>query len=68
MCIIHIMDSRQIIKKLKADGFELARVKGSHHQYVKGNLRVTVIHPKKDFADKTLRSMYRQAGWKWPPK
>ncbi|RLC28426.1 MAG: toxin HicA, partial [Deltaproteobacteria bacterium] len=26
---------------------------------------VTVPHPKRDFPIGTLRSIYRQAGWKW---
>ncbi len=41
--------SRQIIKKLKSDGWHLVGVTGSHHQFRhpdrKG--RVTVPHPKR---------------------
>lgn len=62
------MDSKQIIKRLKADGFTLARTKGSHQQWVKGNRRVTVKHPAKDYPKGTLKSMHQQAGWKWPPR
>jgi len=33
MVIITTMNSRQIIKQLEAEGWFLARVKGSHHQF-----------------------------------
>ncbi|MEI6674137.1 MAG: type II toxin-antitoxin system HicA family toxin [Verrucomicrobiota bacterium] len=61
--------SRGIISKLKADGWELANVRGSHHQYKhhQRSGRVTVPHPKKDFPRGTLRSIFHQAGWPWPP-
>ena len=63
------MTSRDIIARLKAEGWELADVRGSHHQY-KHPLRsgrVTVPHLKKEFPKGTLRSLFRQAGWPWPP-
>ena len=61
--------SRDIITRLKANGWELANVRGSHHQYKhpQQSGRVTVPHPKKDFPRGTLRSIFRQAGWPWPP-
>ena len=61
------MDSREIIHLLEQDGWYLVHCKGSHHQFrhpVKPG-RVTVIHPKKDFARKTLESMERQSGLKF---
>jgi predicted RNA binding protein YcfA (HicA-like mRNA interferase family) len=60
------MNSRGIIKKLKDDGWFLHHVKGDHHQFkhpVKSG-KITVPHPSKDIAMGTLRSIYRQAGWK----
>jgi predicted RNA binding protein YcfA (HicA-like mRNA interferase family) len=48
--IITTMNSKQIIKQLEADGWILARVKGSHHQFkhpAKPGL-VTVKHPDSD--------------------
>ena len=58
------MDSREIIRLLEADGWYLTHARGSHHQFrhpeKKG--KVTVIHPKKDFARKTLASMEKQSG------
>jgi len=58
------MNSREIIKRIKADGwFEVAQ-KGSHRQFKhptkKG--RVTVPHPKKDIPKGTRRSIERQSG------
>jgi len=59
------MNSSEIIKRLKKDGWVLGNVRGSHHQYKhpdkKG--RVTVTHPKKDIPTGTYRSICKQAGW-----
>jgi predicted RNA binding protein YcfA (HicA-like mRNA interferase family) len=60
------MTSRDIIEALKADGWYLARSKGSHHHYAhptKPGL-VTVPHPKKDIPKGTQKSIERQAGIK----
>lgn len=64
------MKSRDIIKRLKADGWTLVRVKGDHHHFKKAGYAhlVTVPHPNKDIATGTLRSIFRQAGWDWPPQ
>lgn len=60
------MKSADVIKRLKRDGWELVRVKGSHHQFKKsGHGLVTVPHPKSEIPLPTLRSIYRQAGWTW---
>lgn len=60
------MNSRELIKKLENEGWELVAVRGSHHQFKhptkKG--RVTVPHPKKDLPKGTIRSIYKQAGMK----
>ena len=57
------MNSRELIKLLKADGwFEVAQV-GSHKQFkhaVKAG-RVTVPHPKRDIPPGTLKSIEKQA-------
>ena len=49
------MNSKQVIKWLEADGWLLARVKGSHHQFK---------HPDGDIPKGTLNSIKKQAGWK----
>ncbi|MEL7083866.1 MAG: type II toxin-antitoxin system HicA family toxin [Cyanobacteria bacterium J06597_1] len=55
--------------RLKQEDWELVNVRGSHqnfkHPQLKG--RVTVPHPKKDLPVGTLRSIFKQAGWDWPP-
>ena len=56
--------SREILKRLRADGWVLAAVSGSHHQFkhpVKPG-KVTVPHPRKDLSPGTVRSILRQAG------
>jgi predicted RNA binding protein YcfA (HicA-like mRNA interferase family) len=65
--IIPTMKSSEVIKRLEADGWYLARVKGSHHHFKhpKKPGLVTVPHPSKDIVTGTLRSIFRQAGWPW---
>jgi predicted RNA binding protein YcfA (HicA-like mRNA interferase family) len=60
------MDSREVLKRLKSDGwFEVAQ-KGSHlqlkHPHKSG--RVTLPHPKRDLATGTLASIEKQSGLK----
>jgi predicted RNA binding protein YcfA (HicA-like mRNA interferase family) len=62
------MNSRDVIRRLEAEGWVLARTKGSHRQYrhpTKPGL-VTVPHPKRDLPIGTLRSIVKQAGWSKP--
>ncbi|XXK32904.1 type II toxin-antitoxin system HicA family toxin [Rhodobacteraceae bacterium nBUS_24] len=40
-------DTKKIIKRLKREGWTLRNVKGSHHQFVKDENRLTIPHPKK---------------------
>jgi predicted RNA binding protein YcfA (HicA-like mRNA interferase family) len=62
------MKSRDVIARLKEEGWILVNTRGSHQQFKhptkKG--RVTVPHPKKDLPTGTLKSIYKQAGWTWP--
>tara|TARA_R110002124_G_scaffold89513_1_gene228773 strand:- start:2685 stop:2870 length:186 start_codon:yes stop_codon:yes gene_type:complete len=57
------MNSREVLKRLKANGWEVVAQKGSHvqlkHPVKKG--RVTVPHPKRDLPKGTLKSIERQA-------
>jgi len=58
------MDSRKLIAEIRADGWKLIRVNGSHHHFIhptKSGL-VTVPHPKKDLPIKTVKSIRKQAG------
>ena len=55
-----------MVKRLESEGWYLARVKGSHHQFkhpLKPGL-VTVKHPDGDIPKGTLGSINKQAGWK----
>ena len=49
---------------LKADGWVLDRVTGSHHHFKHPEKKgiVTVPHPRKDLPPKTLRSIAGQSG------
>ena len=61
-----MLSSRELEKILLANGFVLARQKGSHKHYIgftKGQKRrVTIIANQKDFAPGTFRSIIRQSG------
>ena len=61
------LSSREVIRMLKDDGWILVRTTGDHHHFTHATKRgvVTVTHPRKDIGIKTLRSIYRQAGWDW---
>jgi predicted RNA binding protein YcfA (HicA-like mRNA interferase family) len=58
------MKSRDVIRKLKADGWAEVRQAGSHKQFrhptKKGT--ITVPHPKADLATGTLKSISKQSG------
>ena len=58
-----LRNSRDIVKRLKAEGFELVSVKGSHHKFRKGAITVIVPHPKKDLPFGTARSIDKRVGW-----
>jgi predicted RNA binding protein YcfA (HicA-like mRNA interferase family) len=62
------MKSSDVIKQLKADGWFLVHVVGSHHQFKHPTKsgKVTVPHPKKDLLVATVRSILKQAGLQWP--
>lgn len=58
------MQSREVIKKIKADGWYEVGTTGSHHQFRHPTKpgRVTVPHPKKDLKIGTLRNIEKQSG------
>ncbi|MEZ0325446.1 MAG: type II toxin-antitoxin system HicA family toxin [Fimbriimonas sp.] len=56
----------ELIKRLEADGWVLARQKGSHRHFKHPSKPGTVAvagHPNQDLHPKTERSVRRQAGW-----
>jgi predicted RNA binding protein YcfA (HicA-like mRNA interferase family) len=60
------MDSREVLRLLKENGWYVDRIKGSHHQlrHLTRPGVVTVPHPKKDLKHGTLHSIEKQAGFK----
>ena len=58
-----IRNSRDIVKRLRAEGFELVSIRGSHHKFRKGAITVVVPHPKKDLPIGTARNIARLVGW-----
>lgn len=60
--------SREVIKILQADGWFEIHCVGDHHQFKHPTKlgKVTVTHPVKDIPSRTLKSIERQAGVKFP--
>lgn len=58
------MDSRRVIQKLEADGWQCIRIRGSHHIFHHPTKpRITIVpHPKKGIPAGTLRSIEKQSG------
>lgn len=66
VCIIHIMNSAELIRKLEKAGWVLRGVKGSHHIYThpqRGG-HLSVPHPKKDLGAGLIHKLLKQAGLK----
>lgn len=61
------MDSKLIVKRLKAEGWKNVATVGSHTKFKHPSLpgHVVVPHPKKDLPVGIVRNIYRQAGWNW---
>ena len=64
--MIHIINSKDLIKVLMAHGWRLNRSKGSHHVYThpERSGHITVPHPKKDLGQGLVKSILKQAGIK----
>ncbi len=59
------MNGKEIIARLKAAGWSLDRVNGSHHIMVKGKSAVPVpVHGTKDIGSGLLAAIQRQTGVK----
>lgn len=59
-----MISSREILKRIKADGWIKVGQTGSHVQFSHPTKpgRVTVPHPNKDMTPGTLRSIEKQSG------
>lgn len=53
---------RQVVKVLEGAGFVLARSKGGHRIYAKGNIGITIPFHNKDLRKGTLRQIIKQSG------
>ena len=66
MCIIHTVNSKDLIKRLEAEGWVLRGTKGSHHIFVHParSGHICVPHPKKDLGLGLVQKLLKQAGLK----
>jgi predicted RNA binding protein YcfA (HicA-like mRNA interferase family) len=57
------VDSRDLISELRADGWKLVRVKGSHHMFRHATKTGTIVvpHPNKDLGMGLIRAIRRAA-------
>jgi predicted RNA binding protein YcfA (HicA-like mRNA interferase family) len=58
-----LTNSRDIIRRLEAEGWVLVSSKGSHHKFRRGGQSLIMPHPKKDLPLGTARSIAKVAGW-----
>lgn len=60
------MNSKEIIKQLEADGWELRAVRGSHHVFRHPSKpgHISVPHPKHDLGVGLVHKLLKQAGLK----
>ncbi|MCL2345756.1 MAG: type II toxin-antitoxin system HicA family toxin [Desulfobulbus sp.] len=60
------MNGKQVIAQLKAAGWQLDRVNGSHHVMVKDGVAVPVpVHGTRDLGAGLLAAIARQSGVKF---
>ncbi len=59
------MTGKELIKLLKSNGWELDRVKGSHHIMIKGKDTLSVpVHGNKDLPTGILKKLLKAGGLK----
>ena len=60
------LNSKEIIKIIEADGWQLVRAKGSHHHFKHPTKKglVTIPHPKRTLPKGMVSSILKQAGLK----
>jgi predicted RNA binding protein YcfA (HicA-like mRNA interferase family) len=57
------VNSKDIIKRLNAEGWSKTGGKGSNQKFCKDGKIVIVPHPKQDLPVGTVKSIFKQAGW-----
>jgi predicted RNA binding protein YcfA (HicA-like mRNA interferase family) len=62
--MIHIMQSKDLIKELTKDGWFIDRVVGSHHvmKHPTKSGHIVVPHPKKELGKGLVHSIRKKAG------
>jgi predicted RNA binding protein YcfA (HicA-like mRNA interferase family) len=62
--MIHIMKSADLIRELKAAGWTLDRIRGSHHIFRRPDRagHVTAPHPKKELGKGLVAAIREQGG------
>ncbi|WP_243358226.1 type II toxin-antitoxin system HicA family toxin [Fundidesulfovibrio terrae] len=59
------MNGREVIERLKAEGWAIDRIRGSHHVMMKEGCLVPVpVHGSRDIPAGTLAAIQRQTGVK----
>jgi len=59
------MNGKQVIKKLNQHGWQELRIRSSHHQLGKGDLRTIVpVHGKQDLGIGIIKKIERDTGVK----
>lgn len=59
------MRPREVISKLKKNGWELKRINGSHHIFEKdGNITIVGFHGSKDVKKPVIKAIEKQTGIK----
>lgn len=59
------MTGKDVIAKLRAAGWKLDRIQGSHHIFVKGGAAVPIpVHGSRDLGAGLLAAIQRQTGVK----
>jgi len=58
------LNSKDLVKLIESEGWQLMATKGSHHQFTHPSKlgKVTIPHPKKDLAIGLVRNILKQAG------
>lgn len=65
----HLMTAREVMARLRREGWMERSGKGSHVVLTKPGLRnVSVPNHPGDLSPGVLRSIARAAGWEWPPQ
>ncbi len=64
-----MISSREVMKVLKANGWDLVDIRGDHHNFKKGGkgIKVTVQHPVKDLSLRNIISIEKATGIRLRP-